>query len=249
MVFGILPDSSNATVGPFGDPLEIKGLTSKPAFRLRERQIESNGRSSRSLGRVPSRLCPEGADELDTEAVRADRAVSAPARETRMRLSTLCSIMAGFVVLSMASCDSYSTKGGWLPSSNSTFTYISTSSSPKTIRIIDTRNEEAFFTLRLPVGKQLTFRFLDGKGDDPIYTPDRMQWEIWDAPKKNGRLSNQLTVPPAAARSIRVEIRPVPEWPEDDERYRLRIDADADRPDHWTPQGGPIPDESSTWPN
>ena len=166
-----------------------------------------------------------------------------------MRLRTFCSIMAGLVVLSMASCDSYSTKGGWLPSNNSTFTYISTSSSPKTIRIIDTRDEEAFFTLRLPVGKQLTFRFLEGKGDDPIYTPDRMQWEIWDAPKKNGKLSNQLTVPPAAARSIRVELRPVPEWPEDDERYRLRIDAEDDRPDHWTPQGGPIPDESSTWPN
>jgi hypothetical protein len=166
-----------------------------------------------------------------------------------MRLRPLFLTAAGLMFLTMTSCAAYSTKGGWLPSSNSTFTYVSTSSSPKTIRIIDTRNEEAFFSLRLPVGKQLTFKFTDAKGDDPIYTPDRMLWEIWDAPHKNGKLSNQLTVPPASARSIRVEIRPAPEWPEDDERYRLRVDLEEDRPDHWTPKGGPIPNTGSNWPN
>jgi hypothetical protein len=188
-------------------------------------------------------------DEEDTDMVHAGRAVSALAREPCMRLRPLFLTAAGLMFLTMTSCAAYSTKGGWLPSSNSTFTYVSTTSSPKTIRIIDTRNEEAFFSLRLPVGKQLTFKFMDGKGDDPIYTPDRMLWEIWDAPHKNGKLSNQLTVPPASARSIRVEIRPAPEWPEDDERYRLRVDLEEDRPDHWTPKGGPVPDDGGTWPN
>ena len=181
--------------------------------------------------------------------VHAGRAVSALVREPRMRLRTLFFTTAGLLFLTMTSCAAYSTKGGWLPSSNATFTCVSTSSSPKTVRIIDTRNEEAFFSLRLPVGKQLTFKFMDGKGDDPMYTPDRMLWEIWDAPHKNGKLSNQLTVPTASARSIRVEIRPAPEWPEDDERYRLRVDLEEERPDHWTPQGGVIPKDGGTWPN
>ncbi|MEC8320396.1 MAG: hypothetical protein VX726_09860 [Planctomycetota bacterium] len=137
----------------------------------------------------------------------------------------------------------YAPDGGFLPSSNSTFTYISTTWSPKTVQIIDTRTNEAFFSIALPVGKQLTFKFLDGKGDDPSLTPDRMQWEVWDAPHKSGKLSNQLTVPPAAARRIAVSVRPGPEDPPTNEDYRLRVDTPEDRPDHWTPAGGELPDD------
>ena len=109
--------------------------------------------------------------------------------------------------------------------------------------LIDTRTDEAFFTIKLPVGKQLTFKFLDGKGDDPVLTPDRMQWEVWEAPHKSGKLSNQLTVPPSTARRIQVDVRPGPEYPPDSEEYRLRVDEAEDRPDHWSPSGGELPDQ------
>lgn len=153
----------------------------------------------------------------------------------------------GALALTLAAClwmapGCYAPNGSFMPSSNATFTYISSTWSPKTIRVIDTRTQEAFFTIRLPVGKQLTFRFLEGKGDDPVLTPDRMQWEVWDAPHKTGKLSNQLTVPPSSARRIQVDMRPGPEEPPDNEDFRLRVDELEDRPDHWTPSGGELPE-------
>ena len=83
------------------------------------------------------------------------------------------------LLLAFLAAGCYAPDGGFIPSSNSTFTYYSTTESPKTISIIDVRTEESFFTMELPVGKQLTFKFLDGGGDNSIYTPDRMQWEIY----------------------------------------------------------------------
>ncbi|MCH2161994.1 MAG: hypothetical protein MK085_09000 [Phycisphaerales bacterium] len=156
-----------------------------------------------------------------------------------MRYPLLAALL---IALIPAGC--YGPNGGLYPASNSTFTYYSTTTSPKSITIIDIRTEEAFFTMDLPVGKQLTFKFMDGGGDDSIYTPDRMLWEVWDLGTQTGRLTNQLTAPPSSARRIQVAIRPAPEWPEADEEYRLRIDEEADRPDHWTPEGGKHPKET-----
>ena len=158
-----------------------------------------------------------------------------------MRLRSIGAVALAACLFSTPGC--YAPNGGFMPVSNATFTYISTTWSPKTIRVIDTRTDEAFFTIKLPVGKQLTFKFLDGKGDDPVLTPDRMQWEVWEAPHKSGKLSNQLTVPPSTARRIQVDVRPGPEYPPDSEEYRLRVDEAEDRPDHWSPSGGELPDQ------
>ena len=128
-----------------------------------------------------------------------------------------------------------------MPSSNGTFTYYSTTDSPKTISIIDVRTEESFFALALPVGKQLTFKFLHGGGSDKIAAPDRMMWEVYPLGTKSGRLTNQITVPPPSARRIQVSLRPTPEWPEPDERAPLLVDKDAELPDHWSPSGGKRP--------
>ncbi len=154
-----------------------------------------------------------------------------------IRTLTLLAVLLGWTTA--PGC--YAPDGGFMPSSSATFTYISTTWSPKTIQVIDTRTDEAFFSIALPVGKQLTFKFLEGKGDDPILTPDRMQWEIWNAPHTSGKLSNQLTCPPSTARRIQIELRPGPEDPISPEEYRLRVDDAESRPDHWTPQGGPLP--------
>ncbi len=148
-------------------------------------------------------------------------------------------LASGLAAGSLSGC--YSTKGGLMPSSNSTFTYVSETWSPKTVQVVDTRSDEVFFSLTLPVGKQLTFKFLTGGGDDPVVTPDRMQWEVWDAPHSSGKLSNQLTCPPATARRIQVELRPTPEYPPNPEDYRLRVDEPGDHPDYWSPKGGELP--------
>ncbi|MAC20426.1 MAG: hypothetical protein CMJ23_12275 [Phycisphaerae bacterium] len=160
----------------------------------------------------------------------------------RFRSIRTFAVAATFAGLTL-STGCYAPDGGFMPSSNATFTYISTTWSPKTVRVIDTRTDEAFFAITLPVGKQLTFKFLEGKGDDPVMTPDRMQWEIWDAPHGSGKLSNQLTCPPSMARRIQVDVRPGPEDPPAIEDYRLRLDESEDRPDYWTPKGGEIPGE------
>ena len=135
-----------------------------------------------------------------------------------------------------------------MPSSGRGYTYISTSMQPVIISVVDVRNEEAFFTMEIPPGQQLTFNFLEGGGDDPVYTPDRMVWAVWVAGEENGKLDNQLTCPPAAARRIDYDIRKGPIWPEPDATARLRTDQSADRPPYATTQGGKVPPKS-TLPN
>ena len=154
-----------------------------------------------------------------------------------MRTPTVLAVL--LPVLFLSSC--YAPDGGFMPSSNGTFTYYSTTDSPKTISIIDVRTEESFFAMALPVGKQLTFKFLHGGGSDKITAPDRMMWEVYPLGTKSGRLTNQMTVPPPSARRIQVALRPTPEWPDSDERTPLLIDKDAELPGHWSPSGGKRP--------
>lgn len=145
------------------------------------------------------------------------------------------------ILATIALLGCYAPDGGSYPSSNGTFTYFSTTTSPKTIAIVDARSEEAFFTMELPVGKQLTFKFLTGGGNDAIVTPDRMQWELFDIGTGTGRLTNQMTVPPAMARRIQVALRPVPEQPPVDDRVRLVIEGEDGMPDYLSPRGGRMP--------
>ncbi|MFM1829699.1 MAG: hypothetical protein RLZZ558_39 [Planctomycetota bacterium] len=144
--------------------------------------------------------------------------------------------------LILAAC--YAPDGGFMPGSGRGFVYESTPMRPLTVSVVDTRTEEPFFVMELPAGKQLTFNFLQGGGDDPVYTPDRMVYSVWDNGTQFGHLDNQLTCPPASCRRIDVEIRKGPEWPEPDPAVRLRTDQLADRPPYATPEGGPIPDRT-----
>jgi len=128
-----------------------------------------------------------------------------------------------------------------MPHTGDGFTYISTEQRPVTITLIDTRTEETFFKFEIPAGKQLTLNFLEGKGDDPVERPDRMVYAIFDAGKTTGRLTNQLTCPPASSRRIDYTIRATPEWREEPPEYGDRIDAVKGKPAWWTPQGGELP--------
>ena len=140
----------------------------------------------------------------------------------------------------------YAPDGGFMPGSGRGFVYESTPMRPLTISVIDTRTQEPFFVMEIPPGKQLTFNFLQGGGDDPVLTPDRMTYAVWDNGTQFGHMDNQLTCPPASCRRIDVEIREAPEWPEPDPAVRLRTDQAADRPPYATPKGGKLPPKSES---
>jgi hypothetical protein len=124
----------------------------------------------------------------------------------------------------------YSTSGGWLPRTGGGFTYISTSSRPTTITVVNTceRTEDhpdgtPFFIMEIPPGKQLTFNFEEDGGDDPVARPARMMYAVWEADTGNGSLDNILSCPPSACRRIDISYRPAPEQARPDESYRMEV--------------------------
>lgn len=137
----------------------------------------------------------------------------------------------------------YGPRGALFPYSGNGYTYVSSEMNPVTITLVDTRVEEPFFKMEVPVGKQLTFNFVDGLGDDPVERPDRMVYAIMDAGTSTGRLTNQLTCPPKGSRRIVYELRTAPEAREAPPEYEDRVDAVKGRPAWWTPQGGELPKE------
>jgi hypothetical protein len=116
---------------------------------------------------------------------------------------------AAAAIAPLASC--YTPAGGLMTGSNRAYVYISTPTRPTTITIMDTCTNQPFFHYAIPPGKQLTFRFVEGGGDHPQERPDKMIWEVADAPMKYGSLSNQLTCPASWCRRIDVSFRPSPE--------------------------------------
>ena len=147
--------------------------------------------------------------------------------------------------LILAGC--YSPSGGLIKRRHAANTYYSTENHPATVTIVDTRTAEPFFTIEIPVGKQLTLNFKEGEGDDPVLTPDLMVYQIFDLGTSIGKLRNSVTVPNQYSRRIDVDYRPAPEKADPPPDEALRTDELADRPDWWTPEGGPRPkDEAKT---
>jgi hypothetical protein len=145
--------------------------------------------------------------------------------------------------LILAGC--YSPSGGLIKRRGAANTYYSTQSQPATVTIVDTRTKEPFFTIEIPVGKQLTLNFEEGKGDDPALTPDLMVYQIFDLGTSIGKLRNSVTVPNSYCRRIDVDYRPAPEEVPPGPDKPLRADELADRPDWWTPEGGPRPEDKA----
>ncbi|MCA9285151.1 MAG: hypothetical protein KDA22_08065 [Phycisphaerales bacterium] len=141
----------------------------------------------------------------------------------------------------------YTPAGGIMPSSTGAVTYYSTETEQKTITMIDLRTDQPFFVQVIPPSHQLTFQYLQGGGDDPVLTPDRMIYAVLPMGTMTGKLTNQITVPPASARRIDVsvsqDIKYAPEPPE----QRLRTDQVEDRPDYWSPRGGPLPEKKNPY--
>jgi len=135
----------------------------------------------------------------------------------------------------------YSPQGGVMPSAVGAWTYASTESIGKTFTLMDVRTGEPVFVQVIPPGEQLSIRFMEGLGDDPVVTPDRMLYELQPLGTSSGRLRNQITVPPVGARRIDIDVTQDRRFREPPTDQRYRIDAPEDRPDWWSPRGGQIP--------
>ena len=140
------------------------------------------------------------------------------------------------VTILLAGC--YNPRGAFYSHVGQAATYWSTESLPATITIIDTRTSEPFFTVEIPVGKQLVLDFQDGEGDDDLLTPDLMRYDVMPLGQTTGTLRNGITVPDRFSRRIDVTYRPAPEYADAPDEQDV---VDEDKPDWWTPKGGPMP--------
>lgn len=157
-------------------------------------------------------------------------------------------ISSGFIALTIAMfiTGCHTPAGGIMPYTGGSNTYFSYETRPVTITIIDLRTNEEIFSMNVPPGKQLTFDFKEGLGDDPVYNPDLMRYEVFAMRTNSGKLRNSLTVPPANARRIDVSYRENYEYRDVTSDTQLRADQLMDRPEWWTPNGGPIPRQRIT---
>ncbi len=155
--------------------------------------------------------------------------------------------IAGFVAVSgslLGGCHATNNGGGLASYSGGPQTIASTEKIQKSVRMIDMRSDEVFFAIDIPPGKQLTFDFDSGDGDDAVYTPDIMRYEVKDSKDNFGRLSNAMTVPNAASRRVDVFVTQSVQFANQPPgTTALRTDTPDDRPDWWTPRGGALPDQ------
>jgi hypothetical protein len=133
--------------------------------------------------------------------------------------------------------------GALLSYSGGSHTFYSHETRPVTITLRDLRNDEVVFRMDVPPGQQLTLQFVAGEGDDPVYTPDVMRYQLWPIGTTTGRLRNSLTVPAASSRRLDVDYREGVEYMSQPAEGELRTDQMADRPDWWTPKGGALPED------
>ena len=133
--------------------------------------------------------------------------------------------------------------GAMIPWSGGSHTYWSTETQPKTVRLVDLRTDEVLFNIDIPPGKQLVIDFLSGEGDDPVYTPDLMRYEVMDLGNEFGKLRSAMSIPAAPSRRLEMSIRQGPEYVTAAPDRVLRTDELGDRPDWWTPRGGQLPND------
>ena len=124
-------------------------------------------------------------------------------------------------------------------------TYFSTEMIPKTVRVVDLRTNEVVFTMDIPTGKQLSIKFVEGGGSDPVYAPDTMLYQVFDLGTQTGKLRNAMNVPTASSRRVDVTLRTGPEYITVSPDRLLRTDELEERTDWWTPQGGSVESDNT----
>lgn len=126
-----------------------------------------------------------------------------------MRRPLLC-LAVGMLACTLGGC-AY-TEGG-PGASIDQHTYVSTSWRPVTISLLDTRTGQTFWSVDVPVGKQVVLAFRKDQGAKNTAAPDLMKWEIMDDDASYGALDNSLAVPGKDDRKLVVSYRAAPELP------------------------------------
>ena len=158
-----------------------------------------------------------------------------------LRAIKVAGVFLGLLVLNAPGC--YSRGDGWAHTGGPQV-YYSTELMPTTVSLVDTRTQETIWSIDIPPLKQLVMKFQEGKGDDPVYTPDLLEWDVLEMGKLTGKLRNSITVPPPSARMVDMSIRPGIEYAQADPKDVLRTDDPEDRPAWWSPEGGQAPDNN-----
>lgn len=159
-----------------------------------------------------------------------------PSRSKSLLILAAGAILAG----GLSAC--HRPQGAMLSYTGESITYFSTEMQPRSVELVDLRTGEVLFAMDIPAGKQLTVDFVPGEGDDPVYTPDLMMWEVFDIGTQFGKLTNSMTVPTATSRRLDLTLRPGPEFITAAPDEAMRVDELQDRPEWWTPEGGPMPE-------
>ena len=162
-----------------------------------------------------------------------------PARFLALTAS-LCGVAAASL---LSGC--YAPGGGLNPVTGGAQTIQSTARAVKVFQILDTRSNEAVFSLEIPVGKQFTYQFIKDRGDDPVNRPDLMKYQLFDIGKTSGRLRNGISVPDGYSRLVTWDYVPGQYYEEPPPSERYRIDKPGDKPAWWSPKGGPIPEDDA----
>ena len=145
------------------------------------------------------------------------------------------------ISVTIAGCQMYTPGGNpYFNGPNSAATWESTEEVPKTVTLIDTRTGERLFVMEIPVGEKLVIDFIEDSGDNEVFTPDLMMWELFQHNVSYGPLSNSLTVPNKWSRRLDIAIRPSSEYANPMSDRPLRVDEVNDQPDWWTPDGGKV---------
>lgn len=150
------------------------------------------------------------------------------------RLATLLVATAGL----LGGC--YSASPTLFQTSTDTYTYESTARLPVNVDLVDTRDETVFFSMQVPVGKQLSFHFDETGGDDPVLRPSRMTWAIMAMDSMFGSLSNVMSAPPAYARRIDLSYRKAGEFAPEPVEGPMRVEP-GEKKEWQTPSGGAAP--------
>ena len=87
--------------------------------------------------------------------------------------------------------------------------YVSRPWEPKTVSLIDTRDNEVIWSYEVPVGEKLVLRFED---HDKVEPGETMLWGAGDPNKGKIKLVNEIPVPASSSRKLSWVLRPVPEY-------------------------------------
>jgi hypothetical protein len=164
-------------------------------------------------------------------------------RRSIVRLSLAALTVAGGVLAGLTGC--HRPHGALIGYTGGSQTYFSTETQPKSVRLVDVRSGETVFAMDIPPGKQLSLKFVEGGGDDPVYTPDSMLYQVFDLGTETGKLRNAMNVPGRFGRRLDVTLRQGPEYVTPAPDRVLRTDEMEDRPDWWTPKGGELPEDDT----